>query len=81
MNNLSNFSALLLFTRYGYLLGVAVFLGLAKGVRTVYWSLVIPTHVPIERLASALGLQYTVNGIFIWIGGPFLGSFTFVIKL
>ncbi|KAI4463679.1 monocarboxylate transporter [Holotrichia oblita] len=50
----------------------AAFLGLAKGFRTVYWSLVIPNYVPIERLAAALGLYSTLNGTFIWIGGPFL---------
>ncbi|KAK9752906.1 hypothetical protein QE152_g3907 [Popillia japonica] len=69
---LSRFS-LLLSTDYYYLLGCAAFLGLAKGFRTVYWSLVIPNYVPIERLAAALGLYSTLNGTFIWIGGPFLG--------
>ncbi|XP_022901448.2 monocarboxylate transporter 14-like isoform X1 [Onthophagus taurus] len=58
---------------YYPLLCVAIGLGVAKGVRTVYWSLVIPSYVPIERLAAALGIQMTVNGICIWIGGPVIG--------
>lgn len=55
-------------------MAVAVALGVAKGVRTVYMSLVIPSAVPLERLASAAGLQMVVNGIFILIGGPVLGK-------
>lgn len=67
-------SGLLLFTDYTSLLGVALALGIAKGVRTVYMSLVIPSYVPIERLASASGLQMMMNGVFILIGGPALGK-------
>lgn len=67
-------SALLLFSDFSSLLGVAVGLGIAKGIRTVYMSLVIPSYVPIERLASASGIQMMVNGVFILIGGPALGK-------
>ncbi|GJQ75165.1 hypothetical protein Trydic_g9769 [Trypoxylus dichotomus] len=66
-------SSLLLTDNYYALLGCAGFLGLAKGFRMVYWALVMPTNVPIERLASASGLQSTVNSFFVWLGGPFLG--------
>lgn len=59
---------------YTQLLYVAVALGIAKGVRTVYMSLVIPSYVPIERLANASGLQMVVNGLFIFLGGPALGK-------
>lgn len=59
---------------YSQLIYVAVALGIAKGVRTVYMSLVIPSYVPIERLANASGLQMVVNGLFILIGGPLLGK-------
>lgn len=64
---------LLMFSTFGALLGVAVGLGIAKGVRTVYMTLVIPNYVPLERLASASGLQMVVNGLFILAGGPLLG--------
>lgn len=53
---------------------VAVGLGVAKGVRTVYMMLVIPSYVPIERLASAAALQLAVNGILVLAGGPVLGA-------
>ncbi|KAJ8940399.1 hypothetical protein NQ318_009328 [Aromia moschata] len=36
-------------------------------------SLVIPTYVPLDRLAAASGIQMMVNGICIIIGGPLLG--------
>jgi len=65
---------LIIFTReYVELLIVAVGLGVAKGVRSVYWTLVIPAYVPIERLANASGIQMVVNGVIILIGGPILG--------
>ncbi|KRT81779.1 membrane transporter [Oryctes borbonicus] len=66
-------SSLLCFEAYYALLACAFFLGIAKGFRTVYWSLVIPDYVPIERLAAAAGMQSTFNSIFMWVGGSFLG--------
>lgn len=62
---------------YSNLIYVAVALGIAKGVRTVYMGLVIPSYVPIDKLANASGLQMLVNGIFILIGGPIMGKFYF----
>lgn len=59
---------------YSQLIYVSIALGIAKGVRTVYMGLVIPTYVPIERLANASGLQMLVNGVFILIGGPIMGK-------
>ncbi|XP_017773406.1 PREDICTED: monocarboxylate transporter 7-like [Nicrophorus vespilloides] len=64
---------LVFFESFYELLGVAIALGIAKGIRTVYWTLVIPNYVPIERLANAAGLQMVVNGLFIMAGGPVLG--------
>ncbi|KAJ3657855.1 hypothetical protein Zmor_009632 [Zophobas morio] len=68
----SRFS-LLISNDFVVLLGVALGLGIAKGIRTVYMSLVIPMYVPIEKLASASGLQMMVNGLCILIGGPVIG--------
>lgn len=65
--------SLLFFSAYEDLLFVAVALGIAKGIRTVYWTLVIPNYVPIERLANASGIQMVVNGLFIMAGGPLIG--------
>lgn len=59
---------------YYALLGCAFFLGVAKGFRTVYWTLVIPDYVPIERLAAASGMQSTFNSLFMWVGGSFIGK-------
>nr|CAD7393962.1 unnamed protein product [Timema cristinae] len=55
------------------LLGVAVALGIAKGVRSVYMGLVLPSYVPLDRLPSATGLQMVFNGIMMIMFGPFLG--------
>jgi cyanate permease len=35
--------------------------------------LVVPAYVPIEKLASASGLQMMVNGFCILLGGPVIG--------
>lgn len=56
------------------MLAVCCLLGAAKGVRTVYMQLVIPAHVPIERLAAAAGLQMVVNGAVIMVLGPLMGA-------
>lgn len=56
------------------MLAICCLLGAAKGVRTVYMQLVIPAHVPIERLAAASGLQMVVNGAVIMVLGPLMGA-------
>jgi MFS family permease len=58
---------------FNAVLVVAVALGVSKGVRTVYMSLVIPSYVPIERLAAAAGIQMVVNGILLMAFGPLIG--------
>ena len=68
------FPALLFTSSYISILCVAAFLGIAKGIRTVYMVLVIPAYVPIERLASASGIQMLTHGIVLLISGPFLGK-------
>lgn len=65
----------LLFTKnFSEILFVAIGLGLAKGVRSVYMSLVIPSYIPLERLASASGIQMVTNGIIILSMGSFVGE-------
>lgn len=58
---------------YTGMLIVGILLGIAKGIRTVYMSLVIPDYIPIERLASASGIQMVTNGIILMGAGPLLG--------
>nr|CAD7575665.1 unnamed protein product [Timema californicum] len=66
-------TTIIFFNTFQSLLVVAVAIGVAKGVRTVYMSLVIPSYVPIERLASASGLQMVGNGIVLMVFGPLIG--------
>lgn len=56
------------------LLFVAAGIGGFRGMRLVHWSLVIPEYIPLERLAAAFGLLFTLNGICLFIGGPILGK-------
>lgn len=66
----------LLFTQsYNGILIVAVGLGLAKGVRSVYMQLVIPSYIPLERLAAASGIQMVTNGIILLVFGLSIGKF------
>lgn len=62
-------------TTYTDMVIVTTALGVAKGVRTVYMSLVIPSYIPIERLASASGIQMFTNGVFMMLLGPVLGKY------
>lgn len=55
------------------MLFVMILLGIARGIRTVYMNVIIPDHVPIERLASASGLQMVANGIFLLLFGSIIG--------
>lgn len=65
----------LLFARsYHGILYVAMGLGLAKGVRSVYMTLVVPSYIPLERLAAASGIQMVTNGIIILSMGSFVGK-------
>lgn len=68
-------SGLIFANSYNEVIVVAIVLGIAKGFRTVFMSLLIPSYVPIEKLASASGMQMVANGLFNMIGGPILGIF------
>lgn len=59
---------------YVRLLAVAVAMGAAKGVRTVYMILVIPGHVDIEKLPSAAGLRSVANMCVMLVLGPLVGE-------
>ncbi|KAK4887732.1 hypothetical protein RN001_004003 [Aquatica leii] len=52
---------------------ISVLWGAAKGVRTVYWGVIIADNVSPERLASAESIQMVLNGILMLIGGSLLG--------
>ncbi|XP_014230114.1 uncharacterized protein LOC106654663 [Trichogramma pretiosum] len=66
-------SCLLIVNDFGSIVIVAVGLGIAKGIRTVYMTLVIPSHVSLEKLTSASSIQSLVNGTLLIVFGPILG--------
>jgi hypothetical protein len=68
------FAALVFTESFETVLVVAVALGVSKGVRTVYMTLVIPSYVPIERLPAASGIQMVVNGILLMAFGTLIGQ-------
>uniref|UniRef100_A0A182SGT8 Major facilitator superfamily (MFS) profile domain-containing protein n=1 Tax=Anopheles maculatus TaxID=74869 RepID=A0A182SGT8_9DIPT len=65
--------SILLARSYDEMMIVAFGLGVAKGVRSVYMSLVIPSYIPLKRLPSASSIQMTTNGIVLMTIGPCVG--------
>ncbi|XP_055597492.1 monocarboxylate transporter 13-like [Uranotaenia lowii] len=65
--------SILLAQNYTEMMVVAFFLGVAKGVRTVYMSLVIPSYIPLKRLPAASSIQMMTNGIILMTIGPLVG--------
>jgi hypothetical protein len=71
----------LLFARsYQGILFVAAGLGMAKGVRSVYMSLVVPNYIPLERLPAASGIQMVTNGFLLLSMGSLVGEFNTPIR-
>ncbi|KYN43016.1 Monocarboxylate transporter 2 [Trachymyrmex septentrionalis] len=72
---------LLIISRYSLLfandsasmVAVAIGLGAAKGIRSVYMALVVPSYVPIQKLPNASGIQMLTNGMILMSAGPLLG--------
>lgn len=60
-------------TYYG-LLYIAIGMGLAKGVRQVYMSCIVPSYIPIDRLPAASGIQMVANGIILLSLGSSIGE-------
>ncbi|CAG5077919.1 Similar to SLC16A9: Monocarboxylate transporter 9 (Gallus gallus) [Cotesia congregata] len=66
-------SIVTIFSDFTSMIIMAVGIGFAKGSRSVFMSLVVPSYVPIERLAHATGIQIFVNGVIIGALSPVLG--------
>ena len=66
---------MILTTNYVNMLIICSALGVAKGIRSVYMSIVIPSYIPLERLASASAIQLFANGIVMMCIGPVLGVY------
>lgn len=63
------------FRTYTAILCAFCWIGLGKGLRTVFMALVIPSYVPLHRLPAASGLQLISAGIFYFFMGPVVGMF------
>ncbi|XP_055526240.1 uncharacterized protein LOC129718974 [Wyeomyia smithii] len=61
------------FHSYPVVLAVACWIGFNKGLRTVFMALAIPSHVPLDRLPGATGIQLLFSGLFSLIVGPVVG--------
>ena len=70
---LINFLVLMFTKSFTTVLIVITWLGIAKGIRAVYSTLVIPNYVPLERLPSASSLQQIVVGFLSMGAGPIIG--------
>lgn len=64
-----------MFQSYAAILCAFCWIGLGKGLRTVFMALVIPSYVPLHRLPAASGLQLIFAGIFYFFAGPLVGAF------
>lgn len=51
------------------------FIGLAKGSRAVFQSLILPQYIAFDKLAAATGLSMVTNGVLSLFIGPFIGLF------
>lgn len=56
------------------LISIAI-LGLGKGAKAVFQSLILPNFISYDKLASANGLLMVINGILSLIVGPIIGKF------
>lgn len=55
-------------------MALAGWIGLNKGLRTVFMALCIPSHVPLNRLPAATGLHLLFAGLFYIAFGPVVGE-------
>ncbi|XP_076645767.1 spaetzle domain-containing protein 4 isoform X4 [Halictus rubicundus] len=58
---------------YAVVIGVALIIGVAKGTKAVFQTLIIPDYVPLKRLPAASGMQMVSNGILSIAIGPIIG--------
>lgn len=53
---------------------ISVILGLCKGTKAVYQSLIIPKYVTLDKLPAATGLSMVLNGVLSLAIGPLIGK-------
>ncbi|KAH8237765.1 hypothetical protein KR038_011570 [Drosophila bunnanda] len=61
-------------TNFYAMMAIFLWLGLNKAFRTVFWSLIIPSYVPLKRLPAAAGLQLLMSGTFSMVFGPLIAG-------
>ncbi|KAL6267707.1 hypothetical protein P5V15_000778 [Pogonomyrmex californicus] len=66
-------TSLIFATGFASMLAVAIGLGAAKGIRSVYMTLVVPSYVSIQKLPNASGIQMLTNGMILMSAGPMIG--------
>lgn len=76
-----NFIDITMFQTYTHILLAFAWIGLGKGLRTVFMALVIPSYVPLDRLPAASGLQLVFAGLFYFIMGPIVGMYKYIVKV
>nr|CAD7427074.1 unnamed protein product [Timema monikensis] len=67
-------SVILFRTEFHAMMAVGLFLGMGKGVRTVYMNLVVPAYVPMDKIASALAFQNLGIGVITLLISPLIGG-------
>lgn len=67
-------------TSYGWAMFGCILLGIGRATYTVYWNLVVPNCVEIERLPSAMGIIMVTNGFLLMAAGPIVGKYNFLLK-
>jgi hypothetical protein len=64
----------MIFLEYEYVVAIGMFLGMAKGLRTVFMPLILPSMVPLHRLPAAMGLLMVMKAIAFLVLGPIFGN-------
>lgn len=72
------FAVLAHFQSYYVGMALAGWIGLNKGLRTVFMALCIPSHVPLNRLPAATGLHLLFAGLFYIAFGPVVGELKYL---
>lgn len=72
------FLAIAHFHSYAAITAASCWIGLNKGLRTVFMALVIPSYIPLNRLPGATGLQLLFAGIFYFVMGPVIGRRNYI---
>lgn len=67
-------TSLMFATSFNGIIFVAFGMGLAKGVRQVYMSCIVPNYIPLERLPAASGIQMVANGVVLLSLGSSIGK-------